>query len=99
MLIETSGQSATVRVSVWYTLSAGVAVSAQTVASKEFTVDANQMLLISDLARSVIGPQRDAFGDLRDMQVDVEVIGGSGRVLPYIESIDNGTGDPVIRSD
>jgi len=99
MLIETSGQSATVRVSVWYTLSAGVAVSAQTVASKEFTVDANQMLLISDLARSVIGPQRDAFGDLRNMQVDVEVIGGSGRVLPYIESIDNGTGDPVIRAD
>jgi hypothetical protein len=99
MLIETNGQSATVRVSVWYTLSAGVAVSARTVASKEFGVNGNQMLVIGDLARSIIGSQRDAFGDLRDMQVDVEVIDGSGLVLSYIESIDNGTGDPVVRSD
>ena len=99
LLIDPTGQPATVRVTLWYSLSAGVAVSSQAVSSREFTVGANQMLLISDLARTVIGPQRDAYGDLRDMQVDVDVISGAGRILPFIESVDNGTGDPVVRSD
>jgi hypothetical protein len=99
MLIETAGQNATVRVSVWYSLPAGVLVTAQAVSSKEFTVGANQMVVIRDLARSIIGAQRDSFGDLRDMQVDVEVTASSGRVLSYIESIDNGSGDVVIRPE
>ncbi|MGZ8833620.1 MAG: Ig-like domain-containing protein [Thermoanaerobaculia bacterium] len=99
LLLETAGQPATVRVSLWYTFPAGVLVSAQTVSSKEFTVGANQILVIRDLSRTVIGAQRDSFGDLRDMQVDVEVIGGSGRVLPFIESVENGTGDLVMRAE
>ena len=99
ILIETAGQSTTVRVSVWYSLPAGILVTAQAVSSKEFTVGANQMIVISDLARSIIGAQRDSFGDLRDMQVDVEVTGSSGRVLSYIQSIDNGSGDVVIRTE
>ncbi|HEY3054340.1 MAG TPA: hypothetical protein VGK31_00255 [Thermoanaerobaculia bacterium] len=99
ILVETAGQAATVRVSVWYTFPAGALVSAQTVSSKEFTVNANQMLVINDLARTIIGPQRDSFGDLRDMQVDVEVIGGTGSVLPFLESIDNGSADVVMRSE
>jgi hypothetical protein len=99
LLLETAGQPATVRVSLWYTFPAGVLVSAQTVSSKEFTVGANQILVIRDLSRTVIGAQRDSFGDLRDMQVDVEVIGGSGRVLPFIESVENATGDLVMRPE
>ncbi|HEV8660024.1 MAG TPA: hypothetical protein VGS96_15570 [Thermoanaerobaculia bacterium] len=99
MLIETASQAATVRVSLWYTFPAGTLVSAQTVSSKEFNLNANQMLVINDLARTIIGPQRDSFGDLRDIQVDVEVISGSGSVLPFLESIDNGSGDVVMRSE
>ena len=99
MLVETAGQSVIVRVSLWYTFPAGTLASARTVSSKEFTLTANQMVVISDLSRAVIGPQRDTFGDLRDMQVDVEVIGGNGRVLPFLESIDNGSGDIVVRSE
>ena len=57
------------------------------------------MLVIRDLSRTIIGAQRDSFGDLRDMQVDVEVIGGSGGVLPFIESIENATGDLVMRPE
>lgn len=98
-LIETTDQPVLVRVSIWYTFPAGTLANARTVSSKEFTVSANQALMISDLARTVIGPQRDSFGDLRDMQVDVEVIGGNGGVLPFIESIDNGSGDIVLRSE
>jgi hypothetical protein len=99
ILVETEGQSANVRVSVWYSFPAGALVSAQTVSSKEFVLGANQVMTIADLARSIIGSQRDSFGDLRDMQVDVEVIDGLGRVLPFIESIDNGSGDVIVRSD
>jgi hypothetical protein len=99
MLLETAGQSATVRVSIWYTFPAGALVSAQTVSSKEFTVAPNQMLVMRELSRTVIGPQRDTFGDLRDMQVDVEVTGGSGRVLPFVESVENGSGDVMLRPE
>ena len=98
-LIETTDQPVIVRVSIWYTFPAGTLASARTSSSKEFTVSASQVLMISDLARTVLGPQRDSFGDLRDMQVDVEVIGGNGGVLPFLESIDSGSGDIVMRSE
>ncbi len=99
LLLETAGQASTVRVSVWYTFPAGVLLSVQTVSSKDFVVGANQTLVIRDLSRSIIGPQRDSYGDLRDMQVDVEVVGGSGSVLPFIESVENATGDVVMRPE
>ncbi len=99
ILVETAGQSATVRVSLWYTFPAGSLVSAQTVSSKEFTIGASQTLQLRDLARTIIGSQRDAFGDLRNVQVDVEVIDGAGRVLPFLVSVDNGSGDLLVRSE
>jgi len=54
---------------------------------------------ISDVARDLIGSVRDSFGDLHKMELDVEVTGGSGRVLPFLQSIDNGSGDMVVRTD
>ncbi|HSP13546.1 MAG TPA: hypothetical protein VLV78_02205 [Thermoanaerobaculia bacterium] len=99
VLLETAGQSATVRVKIWYTFPAGALVSAQTVSSRDFAVAPSQALVITNLARSIIGPQREAFGDLRDMQLDVEVIDGAGRVLPFLESIDNGSRDLLVRSE
>ncbi len=99
LLIEAAGQDATVRVTVWYSLPAGSLLTAQAVSSKEFAVGANQMVVINDLARSVIGAQRDSFGDFRDMQVDVEVTAGSGKILSFIQSVDNGSRDLVIRPE
>jgi hypothetical protein len=32
------------------------------------------------------------------MQLDVEVVSGSGRVLPLLQTIDNGSGDATIRA-
>ena len=97
MLIETAGQSATVRVTLRYNFIAGATVSSQGVSSRDFSIGANQMLTIADLARSIIGAQRDAFGDLRNMQVDVDVTDGSGRLLPFIESVDNATARDFVR--
>jgi hypothetical protein len=99
MLIEATGQSATVRVTLRYTFVAGATVSSQAVSSHDFVVGPNQVMTISDLARSIIGAQRDAFGDLRNMQVDVDVVGGSGKVLPFMETIDNGSGDIAVRAE
>jgi hypothetical protein len=99
MLIETAGQTATVRVTLTYTFIAGFTVSSVGVSSHDFTVAPNEMLTIPDLARAVIGTQRDAFGDLRNMQVDVDVVGGSGKVLPFVESVDNGSGDMMVRAE
>ncbi|MDQ6802891.1 MAG: hypothetical protein M3041_18970 [Acidobacteriota bacterium] len=99
MLIETAGQSATVRVTLRYTFVAGALVSSQAVSSREFAMSPNAMLTIADLARSIIGPQRDSFGDLRNMQVDIDVIDGSGKVLSFMEAIDNASGDIAVRAE
>jgi hypothetical protein len=99
MLIETAGQSATVRVTLRYTFIAGETVSSQGVSSREFAVSPNQVLMIPDLARAIIGSQRDSFGDLRNIQVDVDVIDGSGKVLGFLEAIDNASGDIAVRAE
>jgi hypothetical protein len=99
ILVETAGQEATVHVTLRYAFVAGATVSSQGVSSLDFSIGPNQMLTIADLARSIIGAQRDSFGDLRNMQVDVDVIDGAGQVLPFIEAIDNGSGDIAVRAE
>jgi hypothetical protein len=98
-LIETGGQSAVVRVTVQFAFAGGSLVSSSASVSKEYTLSPAQFLLISNLARDVIGAQRDSFGDLRNMTVDVEVISGSGAVIPFLQSIDNGSGDMIVRTE
>lgn len=63
-----------------------------------FVADAAD-LTINDVARDVIGNARDSFGDLHNMELDVELVGGSGSVLPFLQTIDNGSGDSVVRTD
>lgn len=98
-LVETANQSATVRVTLNYTFSASALATAHATSSRQYGLSAGQYLLLDDLARDVIGSQRDSFGDLRDMTLDVEVIGGTGRVLAFVQSIDNGSGDMIVRTE
>lgn len=99
ILIEASNQPATLRVTLRYSFVAGALVSAATVSSKEYSLSAGQSLTITDVARDVIGSARDSFGDLHNVTLDVEVTGGSGRVLPFLQSFDNGSGDVVLRTE
>jgi hypothetical protein len=99
MLIEAFGDSAQVRVTIRFTFSAGTSTIAEATSFHDFNLTAGQATLISNLARAVIGSQRDALGDLRNMQVDVTVVDGGGRVIPVIEFIDNGSGDIVVRTE
>jgi hypothetical protein len=43
--------------------------------------------------------KRSSFGDLWNTQVDVQVLSGSGLVLAFIQSVDNGSGDVLMRID
>ena len=54
---------------------------------------------IADLARDLIGDERDDLGDLHDMRIDLVVTEGSGTVVPLIISTENATRDAIVRLD
>jgi hypothetical protein len=97
-LIEVSGQSIMVRLTLRFTFSSGTKSSAQGLSTATVQVPANQLLIVNEIARAVIGASRDSLGDLRNMQLDVEVVSGGGRLLPFVQVIDNGSGDSAIRA-
>ena len=98
MLLELANRPATVRATVAFNFPAGSTVSAHLEASKEYEVAAGSLLSIPDLVRSILGPQRDALGTLVNVVVDVEVVGGEGRVLSYLQTVDR-SGDLTLSID
>lgn len=100
-MVETSGQPVTVRVTLHYTYSApGTLAAARASASKEYNLAPRQFLQLSRLSAELIGSSRDAsFGDMRDLQADFEVLSGSGTVMVFISSVDNGTADSTTRTE
>lgn len=99
VLIETGAQSAVVRVTLHYSFASSALATAPAQSTKEFTMAAGQFLQVTDLARQIIGSERESFGDLRNMSVDVAVVSGSGRVLPFLHIVDNGSGDSIVRTE
>jgi hypothetical protein len=98
MLVETTGNGAvTVRLTLRFVFSAGK-VASGSVVSEDFTIPKGGFTMVNSLGRAIIGSQRASFGDLHNAILDVEVIGGSGAVIPFLQSIDNGTGDVIIRN-
>lgn len=96
-LVETNNQSVSVKVVLQFSFSGGSLVSSTARVTKDYTLTPGSYLLISDLGREIIGPSRESFGDLRNMTLDVEVVSGSGRVIPFLQAIDNGSGDMIVR--
>ena len=98
-LIEISGQAATARVSVYFADGAQLAAGGAN-ASKDFALAPNQYMQLTGVVKAVVGDARDTeFPDLRGVSVKVEVIGGSGAIIPYVTSTDNGTNDTLLRTD
>jgi len=88
-----------VRVSVYYSDPQSLAAGAK-LGSKEITLEPNQFLSESNLVQAVIGPDRQTkFRDLTGVQVQFDVIGSTGAVLVYTSSVDNGTGDSILRTE
>ncbi len=96
---EVDGQPARVRVSVFFNDPRSLAAGAP---AGTITIDLapNEFRQLNRLVQSVLGPTRDAlFGDLTGVSVRFDVIGTTGAVLVYTTSIDNGTGDSVLRTE
>ncbi|HVS32034.1 MAG TPA: hypothetical protein VMS98_11325 [Thermoanaerobaculia bacterium] len=96
-MMETGGGSAKVRVTVRFTFPAGSKVSGLGSASRDYDLGPNQFLLVNGLTTEVLGPSRSSFGDLADVEASFQVIDGSGSVIVFTSTVDNGTGDSILR--
>ena len=97
MLVETSRAApATVRVTLRYTASTGLAF-ARLVSGRDIDVGAGAFVFLRQLATDIIGESRELYGDLRNMVLTVEVVAGSGRIIPIVRTIENHSGDITIR--
>ncbi len=97
-LVEVGGQPATVRVTLHYRVPSS-RVTAIGSASKEYALAANQFVNVSRIANDILGAFRQSLGDLRNLQIDIEIVAGTGSVLPFITTVDNGTGDSILRTE
>lgn len=100
-ILETSGETVTVRVTARYVHATGASrTAAVAAASKEYTLAPRQFLQLSRVTHELIGPSRDvSLGDLRGVRVDFQVVSGTGSVVVFTSSVDNGTGDSTTRTE
>jgi hypothetical protein len=94
-LVETSGAQSTVRVSLQYIVS-GALASAYVAASRDYALAPNQFL--QQNVREIFGASAPDT-DFHNATLEFTVLSGSGSVIPYVSTIDNGTGDSLLRVD
>jgi hypothetical protein len=96
-LVETEGAAVTVRATLRYTFVTGKGESRGT-AVKDFSLEPSGFLFFNNLAREIIGPSREsAFRDLKDLQLDVQVVDGTGGVIVVTSTVENATNDSIVR--
>jgi hypothetical protein len=98
-LLETSGNSVTVRVTLRFNYPAGGKLQAVGSAFKDYTLAPNQFMQLNGIATEILGATRETLGDLRGLEADFQVISGNGAVAVFTSSIDNGTGDSILRTE
>ncbi len=102
-LVETTGAPVTVRIGVFFETGTSLAVSSDSGPPKrtiDVALEARGARQLNGILREVFGPEWEkAYPTLRNLQVEITVIGGSGAVLPYVTMTDNGSGDTVLRID
>lgn len=92
---ETSGKSVRVKATILIDETSPLVAA---VTSRTFDLAPKQQIVLPELLRSFAGDQRDSqFGDLHDLRLEIEVMGGDGAVIPFVIVTDNGTGDSVFR--
>lgn len=97
-LIETSGQPVRVRVTLHNAVPEGATALSSALSFKEFTLAAYEVLSINGISQFVLGERRANYRtDLKDLFVDITVLSGSGSVIPYLSSVDNGSADQVLQ--
>ena len=98
-LMETSGVPAVVRVTFRFTFVAGAKAQGIGSASRDYSLNGNQFLLLNSIAAEILGVDRFQFGDLTNAEADFQVIGGNGSVMVFTSSVDNATGDSILRTE
>jgi hypothetical protein len=94
-LMESEGKPATVRISM--RVHDGSRLASANV-QRDFSIGPRETLYIRSISSAVIGPDRDSlFGDLKDLQLEFQVVGGEGAVTPFIVIFENGNGDARFR--
>ncbi|MDX1583354.1 MAG: hypothetical protein R3338_07100 [Thermoanaerobaculia bacterium] len=98
-LMETTGQGpVTVKVTVHYSFSNGTLAVARGTASETYELQPNQFLQKGRVSREILGPSRDDHGDFDNLQVDFAVVGGDGAAAVWVSSVENDTGDSILRT-
>jgi len=94
--IETSGSKTTIRATL---LLSDARSLFTTVVTRDFAINASSFVFVNELVKSVLGSLRSQYGDLHDLQLQLEVVEGTGSVLPFVISTDNKSGDQTLRLD
>ncbi|HVR43490.1 MAG TPA: hypothetical protein VMS56_08595 [Thermoanaerobaculia bacterium] len=95
-IIETSGQPIRVRATMNYTVPSSLVTTIGS-ASVELELAPFELRRLNRVTQEILGAFRGALGDLRNVQLDFEVIEGDGSAVIFLSSIDNGTGDSLLR--
>jgi hypothetical protein len=98
-LLETAGAPVTVRVTFRFTFPAGAKAQGTGSASRSYAMNAYQFLLLNSIAGEILGPARLTFGDLTNVEADFQMVTGAGSVMLFTSSVDNATGDSILRID
>jgi hypothetical protein len=96
-LVETAGAPVTVKLTL---LGAdGRSLAFGTLGTRTVTLTPRQYLPLNQIGAAILGEARSSFGDLTSAGIRFDVIDGAGAVAIYTSSIDNGTGDSILRSE
>lgn len=99
-MMETSGNApVTIRVTVHFTFSSGTLAVARGSGSKEYTLQPNEFVQLGRVSREILGESRDDFGDFDNLQVEFAVVGGEGAAMVFVSSVENESGDSILRVD
>lgn len=97
-LMETTGNTATVRVTFRFTFPAGDKVQGSGAASRDYVVGPNVFLFLDSIASEILGGPRLQYGDLQNVAADFQVIDGDGAVILFTSTVDNASGDSILRT-
>ena len=92
--VETSGASATIRARIFIEGASTSLVTAVT--ERDYELAPSQQVFVAELLRSFAGDARDGLGDQRNLVLEVEVVAGSGSIVPFVLTTDAGSDDTSL---
>jgi hypothetical protein len=98
-LLETTGNAVHVRATLRFNYPVGQKLQASGAASKDYFLTPNQYIQLNGIASEILGASRNTLGDLHGLELDIQVLDGSGAIWLFTSSTDNGTGDSILRTE